>query len=423
MLTAPSVLASASSFWVRSEPVRLEYFAKGPALALPPLLGACVVGEVPQPASMSAAVARTMRRPRLFIERLPELFGGVISARVPVPFGGELAPPRTPPRAPVPWGPWSCQVPGLGSAAHRCGVGVGDGLDRSLLLGRGHQPQRVLERELHGVALDLVQAHGAQQASVLDGQVARGVVAVEVEVLVPGPARRRQQHALGPVDAGDRVVVVVDQREAGALDDVEVRLGGVAVAGGPAARLQLGDVGGEDLVAGQVEPQAPVVAPGPLRHLHVPEVVRDDQALDRWVLAVELVPCGDLRRRPVPLLVGEHTELVILAHHCLLACGRRSEGRGAGRFQIVRQLLTESLLLSLIGGALGLLWAVWGIRALISFVPERTRLEMPYLSSVHADMTTLFFLLVLIVLTGVAFGIGPALQVSKSECADTLREE
>jgi len=89
----------------------------------------------------------------------------------------------------------------------------------------------------------------------------------------------------------------------------------------------------------------------------------------------------------------------------------------------LRQLLTESLLLSLIGGALGLLWAVWGIRALISFVPERTRLEMPYLSSVHADMTTLFFLLVLIVLTGIAFGIVPALQVSKSECADTLREE
>src|SRR5206468_6613655 len=96
---------------------------------------------------------------------------------------------------------------------------------------------------------------------------------------------------------------------------------------------------------------------------------------------------------------------------------------GAGRFQIVRQLLTESLLLSLIGGALGLLWAEWGIRALISFVPERTRLEMPYLSSVHADVTTLFFLFVVIVLTGIAFGIVPALEVSKSECADTLREE
>jgi putative ABC transport system permease protein len=96
---------------------------------------------------------------------------------------------------------------------------------------------------------------------------------------------------------------------------------------------------------------------------------------------------------------------------------------GAGRFQIVRQLLTESLLLSLIGGALGLLWAVWGIRALISFVPERTRLEMPYLSSVHADVTTLFFLFVVIVLTGIAFGIVPALEVSKSECADSLREE
>src|SRR6266536_4233388 len=122
MLTAPSVLASASSFWVRSEPVRLEYFAKGPALALPPLLGACVVGEVPQPASMSAAVARTMRRPRLFIERLPELFGGVISARVPVPFGGERAPPRTPPRAPVPWEPCRRRVtPAPASAPARAG--------------------------------------------------------------------------------------------------------------------------------------------------------------------------------------------------------------------------------------------------------------------------------------------------------------
>src|SRR6266581_2979405 len=96
---------------------------------------------------------------------------------------------------------------------------------------------------------------------------------------------------------------------------------------------------------------------------------------------------------------------------------------GAGRFQIVRQLLTESLLLSLIGGALGLLWAVWGIRALLSFVPERTRLEMPYLSSVHADVTTLFFLFVVIVLTGIAFGIVPALEVSKSGCADSLREK
>jgi len=96
---------------------------------------------------------------------------------------------------------------------------------------------------------------------------------------------------------------------------------------------------------------------------------------------------------------------------------------GASRYQIVRQLLTESLLLSALGGALGLLWAVWGIRALISFVPERTRLEMPYLNSVHADMTTLSFLLVIIVLTGVAFGIVPALQVSKSACADALREE
>src|SRR5919198_3667542 len=89
--------------------------------------------------------------------------------------------------------------------------------------------------ELAGVALDAVEAHVAHEPRVLDREVAGGLVGIEVEVLVPRPDRRREQHALRPVDALLGLALVVDDRVAVALDDVDIGLGRVAVADGVAA--------------------------------------------------------------------------------------------------------------------------------------------------------------------------------------------
>jgi putative ABC transport system permease protein len=93
---------------------------------------------------------------------------------------------------------------------------------------------------------------------------------------------------------------------------------------------------------------------------------------------------------------------------------------GAGRRRIIRQLLTESLLLSLTGGALGLLFAMWGIDALLAALPE----EVPRLLVADIGLNTpvLIFTLVVSIVTGLLFGLAPALQASKSNLNETLKD-
>ncbi len=91
---------------------------------------------------------------------------------------------------------------------------------------------------------------------------------------------------------------------------------------------------------------------------------------------------------------------------------------GATRARLVRQLLTESVLLSLTGGALGVLLAWLGMRALVGLAPS----DIPRLDQVRLDVLVLSSTLVIAVLTGLAFGLVPSLQASRPVVADALRE-
>jgi putative ABC transport system permease protein len=91
---------------------------------------------------------------------------------------------------------------------------------------------------------------------------------------------------------------------------------------------------------------------------------------------------------------------------------------GAGRLRIVRQLLTEYLLLATLGGALGLLIAEWSLYLLHGFGPD----SIPRLSEVSINTKVLGFTVALSLLSGLLFGLAPALQVSKIDLNEALKE-
>jgi putative ABC transport system permease protein len=91
---------------------------------------------------------------------------------------------------------------------------------------------------------------------------------------------------------------------------------------------------------------------------------------------------------------------------------------GASRWRLVRQMLTESLMLSVTGGALGLLLAMWGTDALVALSPE----NIPRVEEIGLDARVLSFTVIVSLLTGIIFGLAPAFQASRATINDALKE-
>jgi len=132
------------------------------------------------------------------------------------------------------------------------------------------------------------------------------------------------------------------------------------------------------------------------------------------VALVLLIACANVANLLLARAAGRQRELAIRS------------AMGANRMRVVRQLLTESVLLAGCGGILGLVLGAWGVRGLLLLVPGNLpRLSDPVTGVTRVpalDWRVTAFTLGIAVLTGIAFGLFPALQTSKPDLVSTLKE-
>jgi predicted permease len=162
------------------------------------------------------------------------------------------------------------------------------------------------------------------------------------------------------------------------------------------------------------------------------QIARDnpDQAsrLDAYVISLSEELSGDTRQPLIVLLVAVAFVLLIASANLANLLLSRALGRskevavrtalGASRPRLVRQLLTESVLLSLGGGIAGILVAIWSFEFLGQLIPPGLKLFV----DLRIDMMVLVFTLALSVITGILFGLAPALQSATVDLNEALKQ-
>jgi putative ABC transport system permease protein len=171
-----------------------------------------------------------------------------------------------------------------------------------------------------------------------------------------------------------------------------------------------------DAIAGRLEQQYPNTNTGrgvgvfPILEDTVREYKTGTLMLMAAVAFVLLIACANVANLTLARATGRMKEIALRL------------ALGATRGRIIRQLLTESVILAFMGGTIGVLLAGWGVEALKLTLPEEAAGMMPGYNHLGVNSRVLVFTLIVSVVTGILFGLAPAIQASKPDLNEMLKD-